>query len=53
MANKTHDTVSALEDKAILVSLVTDSVKRSGIDPEESLLSLCSLPRRQAWKCLM
>ncbi|MEK3735420.1 GTPase HflX [Paenibacillus sp. FSL M8-0334] len=43
MANKTHDTVSALEDKAILVSLVTDSVKRSGIDPEESLLELVQL----------
>ncbi|PAD79601.1 GTPase HflX [Paenibacillus campinasensis] len=43
MANKTHDTVSALEDKAILVSLVTDSVKRSGIDPEESLQELVQL----------
>lgn len=43
MANITHDTSTEIEDKAILVSLVTDAVKRSGINPEHSLQELVQL----------
>ncbi|ANY71701.1 GTPase HflX [Paenibacillus ihbetae] len=43
MANITHNTSTEIEDKAILVSLVTDAVKRSGINPEHSLQELVQL----------
>jgi len=43
MANITHDTSTEIEDKTILVSLVTDAVKRSGINPEHSLQELVQL----------
>lgn len=43
MTNITHDTRTEIEDKAVLVSLVTDAVKRSGINPEHSLQELVQL----------
>ena len=43
MASTTHDTHVNVPDKAILVSLVTDAVKRSGADPEHSLQELVQL----------
>ena len=43
MTNITHDTRTEIEDKAVLVSLVTDAVKRSGINPEHSAQELVQL----------
>lgn len=43
MAITTHNTTTEIEDKAILVSLVTDKIKRTGIDPELSLQELVQL----------
>jgi GTP-binding protein HflX len=43
MAITTHDTESDVQDRAILVSLVTDKIKRTGIDPELSLQELVQL----------
>lgn len=43
MAITTHDTETDIQDRAILVSLVTDIVKRTGIDPELSLQELVQL----------
>ena len=43
MANSTHETNMDMKDKAILVSLVTDQVKKSGINPEYSLEELVKL----------
>lgn len=43
MAHTTYDTNMTTRDRAVLVSLVTDEVKRSGIDPEHSLQELVSL----------
>ncbi|MNO31801.1 GTPase HflX [compost metagenome] len=43
MAITTHDTETDLQDRAILVSLVTDKIKRTGIDPELSLQELVQL----------
>lgn len=43
MANETHETKTNLPDKAVLVSLVTDQVKRSGINTEHSLQELVQL----------
>ena len=43
MTNITHDTRTEIEDKAVLVSLVTDAVKRSGINPEHSSQELVQL----------
>ncbi|MBT2288012.1 GTPase HflX [Paenibacillus albidus] len=43
MAITTHDTNTELQDRAILVSLVTDKIKRTGIDPELSLQELVQL----------
>ncbi|SET33448.1 GTPase HflX [Paenibacillus sp. NFR01] len=43
MASTTHDTMTEMQDRAILVSLVTDGIKRSGIDPELSLQELVQL----------
>ncbi|MFD0670275.1 GTPase HflX [Cohnella sp. GCM10027633] len=43
MKMNAYDTDSGLPEKAILVSLVTDAVKRSGADPELSLTELVSL----------
>lgn len=43
MANEIHETKTNLPDKAILVSLVTDQVKRSGINSEHSLQELVQL----------
>jgi GTPase len=43
MAITTHDTQTEVQDKAILVSLVTDKIKRTGIDPELSLQELVQL----------
>lgn len=39
----TYDTNMDIQDRAILVSLVTDAVKRTGIDPEYSLQELVQL----------
>lgn len=39
----THDTQTDVQDRAILVSLVTDKIKRNGIDPELSLQELVLL----------
>ncbi|MBY9082030.1 GTPase HflX [Paenibacillus sp. HN-1] len=39
----TYDTNMDIQDRAILVSLVTDEVKRTGIDPEYSLQELVQL----------
>jgi len=38
-----YETMAGEREKAVLVSLVTDSVKRSGADPESSLKELISL----------
>lgn len=43
MAITTHDTQTDVQDRAILVSLVTDKIKRTGIDPELSLQELVQL----------
>lgn len=43
MAITTHDTETNVQDRAILVSLVTDKIKRTGIDPELSLQELVQL----------
>ncbi|SDW61653.1 GTPase HflX [Paenibacillus sp. PDC88] len=43
MNNSTHETSTEIKDKAVLVSLVTDEVKRSGINPEYSLEELVKL----------
>ncbi|MRN54587.1 GTPase HflX [Paenibacillus monticola] len=43
MAITTHDTETEFQDRAILVSLVTDKIKRTGIDPELSLQELVQL----------
>ncbi|BBI33648.1 GTPase HflX [Cohnella abietis] len=43
MRQSTYETGTADREKAILVSLVTDKVKRSGADPEHSLDELASL----------
>ncbi|MGN7760203.1 GTPase HflX [Paenibacillus sp. 22594] len=43
MAITTHDTEKEVQDRAILVSLVTDKIKRTGIDPELSLQELVQL----------
>ncbi len=43
MANSTHETNMDIKDRAVLVSLVTDQVKRSGINPEYSLQELVKL----------
>ncbi|KZE68567.1 GTPase HflX [Paenibacillus sp. CMAA1739] len=43
MANSTHDTQTEIQDKAVLVSLITDEVKRSGINTEYSLEELVKL----------
>lgn len=43
MANETHETKTNLPDRAVLVSLVTDQVKRSGINTEHSLQELVQL----------
>ncbi|GAB6990110.1 GTPase HflX [Paenibacillus pini] len=43
MANSTYDTHTQIRDKAILVSLVTDEIKRSGMDSEHSLHELVQL----------
>lgn len=43
MKTTTHETKSDIPDKAILVSLITDEVKRSGIDAKYSLEELVNL----------
>ncbi|MCL6602897.1 MAG: GTPase HflX [Paenibacillus sp.] len=43
MVITTHDTMTEIQDRAILVSLVTDKIKRTGIDPELSLQELVQL----------
>lgn len=43
MANNTHETTTEIQDRAVLVSLVTDQVKRSGINTEHSLQELVQL----------
>ncbi|OME07779.1 GTPase HflX [Paenibacillus odorifer] len=43
MAITTHDTETDIQDRAILVTLVTDKIKRIGIDPELSLQELVQL----------
>lgn len=43
MVITTHDTETDVQDRAILVSLVTDKIKRTGIDPELSLQELVQL----------
>ncbi|MBO2943053.1 GTPase HflX [Paenibacillus sp. F411] len=43
MANHLHETNSEMKDRAILVSLVTDQVKRSGLNTEHSLQELVQL----------
>ncbi|GIP19950.1 GTPase HflX [Paenibacillus sp. J22TS3] len=43
MRNETFDTNTTLPDKAVLVSLVTNEVKRSGVDSEHSLNELVQL----------
>jgi len=43
MSITTHDTETDIQDRAILVSLVTDKIKRTGIDPELSLQELVQL----------
>ncbi|WP_410510963.1 GTPase HflX [Paenibacillus sp. BR2-3] len=43
MAITTHNTTTEIQDRAILVSLVTDKIKRTGIDPELSLQELVQL----------
>ncbi|MDO3412821.1 GTPase HflX [Saccharibacillus sp. CPCC 101409] len=43
MRSTTYDTAAEVRPKAVLVSLVTDEVKRSGIDPVYSLEELMAL----------
>ncbi|WP_310550404.1 GTPase HflX [Paenibacillus glufosinatiresistens] len=43
MAITTHETDTDIQDRAILVSLVTDEIKRTGLDPEYSLQELVQL----------
>lgn len=43
MKQNAYDTGAELRERALLVSLVTDEVKRSGSDPEHSLAELVSL----------
>ncbi|MCJ8012567.1 GTPase HflX [Paenibacillus sp. KQZ6P-2] len=43
MAHSIYDTNTQIRDRAVLVSLVTEEVKRSGINPELSLQELVSL----------
>ncbi|NMO97091.1 GTPase HflX [Paenibacillus lemnae] len=43
MANQTHEANTDMQDRAVLVSLVTDKVKRSGINTEHSLQELVQL----------
>ncbi|WP_372636201.1 GTPase HflX [Cohnella sp.] len=43
MRQSTYETEAAGRERALLVSLVTDEVKRSGADPEHSLEELASL----------
>ncbi|MDQ0719711.1 GTP-binding protein HflX [Paenibacillus sp. W4I10] len=43
MTNGTYDTDMVKKDRAVLVSLVTDDVKRTGINPEYSLEELVKL----------
>ncbi|WP_150268017.1 GTPase HflX [Paenibacillus tepidiphilus] len=43
MAPTTYDTTTEMQDRAILVSLVTDKIKQTGIDPELSLQELVQL----------
>ncbi|WP_106767789.1 GTPase HflX [Paenibacillus faecalis] len=43
MANNIHETRTEVPDKAVLVSLVTDQVKRSDMTPEHSLQELVQL----------
>lgn len=43
MATSTYDTNNDVRDRAVLVSLVTDDVKRGSADPEHSLAELVSL----------
>ena len=43
MAITTHNTTTDIQDRAILVSLVTDKIKRTEIDPELSLQELVQL----------
>lgn len=43
MTNQTFDTQTDIQDRAVLVSLITDEVKRSGIDPQYSLGELVKL----------
>ncbi|WP_068617400.1 GTPase HflX [Paenibacillus tuaregi] len=43
MRNETFDTNTTLPDKAVLVSLVTNEVKRSGVNSEHSLNELVQL----------
>lgn len=43
MNNQTFDTQTDIQDRAVLVSLITDEVKRSGIDPQYSLDELVKL----------
>lgn len=43
MAITTHNTTTEIPDRAILVSLVTDKIKRTGVDPELSLQELVQL----------
>lgn len=43
MTNTTYDTNNQIRDKAVLVSLVTDEIKRSGMNTEHSLQELVRL----------
>ncbi|MCQ6560179.1 GTPase HflX [Paenibacillus mendelii] len=43
MRQSTYDTETGLRDKAVLISLVTSSIKRGSVDPEHSLQELISL----------
>ena len=43
MANTTYETDTDIQDKAVLVSLVTDQVKRSNVNHEHSLQELVQL----------
>ncbi|WP_151736281.1 GTPase HflX [Paenibacillus tengchongensis] len=43
MSSTTYDTTTEMKDRAILVSLVTDKIKQTGIDPELSLQELIQL----------
>ncbi|MFC4597960.1 GTPase HflX [Cohnella hongkongensis] len=43
MRQSAYDTETASQERALLVSLVTDEVRRSGADPEQSLAELASL----------